>query len=221
MRRTLLATVAVVLVGALVATALAAVGAPPRTAGAGASAPAEAGGPAAADSGPFALAAERAEERRGDGYFEAAADRHRAAAAVRTTKRSFVRRRSGLYDPRMAEQVTRDLADRLDVEEERMRSALASVGRDTLSRGGAGGRRDWGATKRRVLAALADELDRPEGDIASAARNELEVKLSRGVTFGVVTAEGRELALACFDAPDRCDVAALRRTLRLDRRGPR
>jgi hypothetical protein len=121
----------------------------------------------------------------------------------------------------MAEQVVQDLADRLDVEEERMRSALASVGRDTLSRSELADRRRWDVVKREALAELASELGRPVGDVASAARNELEAKLDRGVTFGAVTSAGRALALRCFDAPERCDVPALRRTLRLDRRGPR
>jgi hypothetical protein len=39
------------------------------------------------------------------------------------------------------------------------------------------------------------------------------------VTLGAVTARGRRLALGCYDAPDRCDVAALKGEARFGRSG--
>lgn len=232
MPRALLAIVAVALVGGIAVLAVTSVAPAPRTASSGAPADADAeaaadvdvdvarGGREVATDGPFAMAARQEAERSSDGvgYFEAAADRHRAAQTVRHTKRSYLRRR-GRYGTRVQEQVVRDLADRLDVEEDDMRGALASVGRDTLSLPGVMDQTTWSDRKRRALADLARELGRPVDEVATATRNELEAKLGLGVTFGIITARGRELALRCFDRPRQCDVEALKRETTIRGRG--
>jgi S1-C subfamily serine protease len=220
MRRTLLAIVAVALAFGLAVLAIASEGPAPRAASSGAPTASSRTAHAPPDSGPFAVAAERERSVGGEGYFEAAAARHRAVRAVRHTERASTRRGSRAA-ARVKEQVVRDLADRLDVEEDRMRSALASVGRDTLSLPGVRDRTTWSDRKREAITALARRLGRPVGEVTSAMRNELEAKLGLGVTFGVVTARGRKLALRCFDAPRTCPVGQLRDETRLHRLGGR
>ena len=73
----------------------------------------------------------------------------------------------------------------------------------------------WADRKSELFADLAAELGRPADEVAAAVRAELVAKLDLAVTFGAVSARGRDLALSCFDAPQSCDVAALRREVRL------
>ena len=200
MRRMLLAGVAVALCGVLAVVAAASIGPAPRTAGSGGPGTPVVAPPddRPATSGPFALAAQR--ERR-------------------QTSRPQVRRDGPRYGGRILERVTADLADRLDVDEERLRSALLRA-RDEVG-DDLGPRRRWDARKREALILIGADIGRPAGEIEAAARNELEAKLRFGVTFGAISAAGRDAALACFDRPTRCDVRTLRREMHRRGRGAR
>lgn len=79
---------------------------------------------------------------------------------------------------------------------------------------GAGGAAALPELKRTASADLAAALGKPVDEVLAAVRAELVARLDQGVGIGVVTEKGRELALACFDDPASCDVAALRRELR-------
>jgi hypothetical protein len=79
---------------------------------------------------------------------------------------------------------------------------------------GAGGAAMLPELKRTASADLAAALGQPVDEVLAAVRAELVARLDQGVGIGVVTEKGRELALACFDDPASCDVAALRRELR-------
>lgn len=68
--------------------------------------------------------------------------------------------------------------------------------------------------KRELAEDLATELGKSPDEVITAVRAELAEKLDFAVGIGAVTAEGRRLALACFDEPATCDVAALRREVR-------
>ena len=78
---------------------------------------------------------------------------------------------------------------------------------------------DLVARKRELAEDLAAELGKEPAEVLAAVRAELSAKLDLAVAFGAVTARGKELALACFDAPASCDVAALRREVRFGRHG--
>ena len=73
---------------------------------------------------------------------------------------------------------------------------------------------DFVARKRELAEDLAAELGKEPAEVLVAVRAELEAKLALAVTFGAVTAKGRDLALACFDDPASCDVQALRAEVR-------
>jgi hypothetical protein len=107
-----------------------------------------------------------------------------------------------------------DLAERLGVREARLRAAL----RDVKQRARARGVRLRDATpaqlaalKRQLTRDLAGELGVPRERVVAAVRAELEQALGVAVTFGAITKRGRDMALACFDDPAACDLAAMRR----------
>lgn len=72
---------------------------------------------------------------------------------------------------------------------------------------------DLAARKTELSDALGAELGVPGTKVIEAARAELSDRLGQGVKLGFVTADGRAKALACFDAPNSCDVQALRQAL--------
>ena len=79
---------------------------------------------------------------------------------------------------------------------------------------GAGQATELPELKRTLSEDFAAELGKPAGEVVAAVRAELSQRLDQGVALGVVTEEGRKLALGCFDDPGSCDVAALQRQLR-------
>jgi len=87
------------------------------------------------------------------------------------------------------------------------RPALRALRRDAR-------RGDLAARKQELAEDLGTELGQPPEAALTAVRAELSAKLDLAVTFGAAGARGRELALACFDDPATCDVAALRREVR-------
>jgi hypothetical protein len=110
-------------------------------------------------------------------------------------------------------QVLASLARRLDVTPAQLRAALRTVKRENR-RTTFPPQSEWAALKLKLAEDLGAELDRSPDAVLAAVRAELSAKLDLAVTFGAVTARGRELALACFDDPASCDVAALRGEVR-------
>lgn len=68
---------------------------------------------------------------------------------------------------------------------------------------------DLAKEKELIAGDLATALGKTSEEVLTAARAELELRLGQGVTMGFLSANGRELALGCFDAPATCDVGAL------------
>jgi hypothetical protein len=155
--------------------------------------------PATPQDGPFALAAERGEARR--------LGRHRGGMG------------RGLH----ARLIT-DLAERLDVDDAELRGALRTV-KGRARRDGVNLRTatpaQRAALKQRLAADLAGELGRSTDRVVAAVRAELEEALGVMLTFGAITERGRDVALACYDAPADCDLAALRREVRFRHHGGR
>lgn len=77
---------------------------------------------------------------------------------------------------------------------------------------------DLAAIKQSASASLAAKLGVSQDDLLTGIRAELAARLDQAVMIGFVTERGRELALACFDAPAGCDRAELRREIRHRRR---
>jgi hypothetical protein len=102
----------------------------------------------------------------------------------------------------------RCMADRATCDRAAARPAFRALRRDAR-------RGDLGARKDELAEDLAAELGKTPEQVLTAVRAELVAKLDLGVTFGAVTAKGRDLALACFDEPASCDRAALRREVRM------
>lgn len=73
---------------------------------------------------------------------------------------------------------------------------------------------DLAALKTELSDALGAELGVSGAKVLEAARAELSDRLDQGVKLGFVTADGKAKALACFDAPNACDVKALHQALR-------
>ena len=227
MRRTLLAVAAVALLGGLALMAVSSLGSAPRVAGsAGAQAASGAGGadePVA--SGPFALAAQRAAR---EGQTDATIVSH---VSPDQDERGYVRRwhdhddddREGRrrYARHLFEIAIGGLADRLDVDGTEMRSAVVAARSAALADGDVRDRSTWDERKRAAVRTLARVLDRPAATVESATGNQLEHSLSLAVAFDLLTAKGRDLALACWDVPQRCQVTALRLEILVDRRGAR
>jgi hypothetical protein len=155
MRRTLIIVCAVALCGTLAVVAFAAnapIAEPPR----GPAAPAKVAGPP--DSGPFALAASRAQS-------EASAERHRAARAA------YASHENGDYRPSTAAHGARihlisRIAARLGVGRRTMWRAVADVRRQIAPR-------EWSNARDEALRMLARELDRPLAEVRRAVHGEL------------------------------------------------
>lgn len=73
---------------------------------------------------------------------------------------------------------------------------------------------DLAALKTELSDALGAELGVPGAKVIEAARAELSARLDQGIKFGFLTADGKAKALACFDAPNSCDIKALHQALR-------
>jgi len=144
------------------------------------------------------------------------AELRRAVQAVsRTLPEDEVRRAAD--DGRITE-AERDLLlrcaeDRAGCDRAEVR-ALAERLRGEVERNGLGALGLTGV-KDRGLAALAAELGRSAGDVEAAVQAELEETLDGLVTSGLITDRARDLALACFEAPDGCDLRALEAELPL------
>lgn len=74
----------------------------------------------------------------------------------------------------------------------------------------AAGPPDLAALKERVAARAAEALGVPVETLLTAARAELEQRLGQAAALGFASPRTRELALACFDSPASCDLAALK-----------
>lgn len=99
-------------------------------------------------------------------------------------------------------------ADRVTCDRTTVRAARRALARD--ARPGA-----LAARKQELAEDLGAELGREPASVLTAIRAELVEKLDLAVTLGAVTARGRDLALACFDAPGGCDVEALKAEVRI------
>jgi hypothetical protein len=104
--------------------------------------------------------------------------------------------------------IDRCMADRARCDRAAVRPAFRALRRDAR-------RGDLAARKAELAEDLGAELGKSPEQVLTAVRAELVAKLDLGVAFGAVTAKGRDLALACFDAPASCDRAALRREIRM------
>jgi hypothetical protein len=82
-------------------------------------------------------------------------------------------------------------------------------------------RTDAAGLKAQLIEDLAAELGKQPADVEAAARAELVDLLDKGVSLGLLTDHGRDLALACWDKPNECDRAALRAEIRKHFRGHR
>jgi hypothetical protein len=71
-------------------------------------------------------------------------------------------------------------------------------------------RPDYNAIKTDLATELAQKLGKTPDDVIAAVRAELDARLTQAVTAGWLTQKGHDLALACFDDPNSCDVRALK-----------
>lgn len=73
---------------------------------------------------------------------------------------------------------------------------------------------DRATLKTELATALAAKIGKTPEEVLAAVRAELDERLTRAVAAGWLTQKGHDLALACFDDPAACDVAALRAEVR-------
>jgi hypothetical protein len=78
---------------------------------------------------------------------------------------------------------------------------------------------DAAGLKAQVIDDLAAELGKQPAEVEAAARAELVDLLDKGVSLGLVTEKGRDLALGCWDKPNECDRAALKAEVKKRFRG--
>jgi hypothetical protein len=105
------------------------------------------------------------------------------------------------------------LAQRLDVPPADLRAAIKAVVAEQRAKPHTA----WpptpeqlAALKTELAGSLATKLDKTPDEILTAARAELDARLTQAVAAGWLTQKGHDLALACFDDPASCDVNALR-----------
>jgi hypothetical protein len=127
--------------------------------------------------------------------------------------RDAVRRDRARVRRRLARLVLVSAAERLGVRPAELRRAVRTVAR---ARWGSGrpAREELTRLRDDTAAAVGRELGLGRAEVLRAARAELDFRLIQGTGVGLVSDDGRALALGCFDAPSSCDVAALRRELR-------
>jgi hypothetical protein len=73
---------------------------------------------------------------------------------------------------------------------------------------------DYNAIKSDLATSLAQKLGKTPDEVLTAVRAELDARLTQAVTAGWLTQKGHDLALACFDDPNSCDVRALKAEVR-------
>lgn len=78
---------------------------------------------------------------------------------------------------------------------------------------------DAAGLKAQVIDDLAAELGKQPAEVDAAARAALVDLLDKGVTLGLLSEKGRELALGCWDKPNECDRAALKAEVKKRFRG--
>jgi hypothetical protein len=69
---------------------------------------------------------------------------------------------------------------------------------------------DLVALKAELAQSLATKLGKTPEAVLTAVRAELDQRLTQAVGIGLVTQQAHDLALACFDDPASCDLAAVR-----------
>jgi hypothetical protein len=69
---------------------------------------------------------------------------------------------------------------------------------------------DLVAIKAELAQSLATKLGKTPDAVLTAVRAELDQRLTQAVGIGLVTQQAHDLALACFDDPASCDLAAAR-----------
>lgn len=121
------------------------------------------------ESGPFALAAQRARS-------EASAERHRAARAAYSAHESGEYRPSTAPHGRRIQLIAR-VAERLGIGRRTMWRAVGDVRRQIAPRA-------WSDARDEALRMLARELDRPFAEVERAVRVELRRELSAGAGYG-------------------------------------
>jgi hypothetical protein len=66
------------------------------------------------------------------------------------------------------------------------------------------------ALKAELAQSLATKLGKTPEAVLTAVRAELDQRLTQAVGIGLVAQQAHDLALACFDDPASCDLAAVR-----------
>jgi hypothetical protein len=92
------------------------------------------------------------------------------------------------------------------------RSAIRALKRDITPT-------SWDELQEELLVDLARHVGQRVRKVRAAVRDELEAQLTVAQTFGVMSDHGRHLVLTCFDVPNHCNIAGLRREVRLGRDG--
>ena len=78
---------------------------------------------------------------------------------------------------------------------------------------------DAAGLKAQVIDDLAAELGKQPAEVEAAARAELVELLDKGISLGLLSEKGRDLALGCWDKPNECDRAALKAEVKKRFRG--
>lgn len=78
---------------------------------------------------------------------------------------------------------------------------------------------DYNAIKADLAASLAQSLGKTPDEVIAAVRAELDARVTQAVTAGWLTQKGHDLALACFDDPNSCDIKALKGEFRFPGHG--
>ncbi|HET6508496.1 MAG TPA: hypothetical protein VFG42_17015 [Baekduia sp.] len=102
------------------------------------------------------------------------------------------------------------VARRLDVSPADLRAAITTVAAQQRGQGTT----DLAAKKTAWIDGLATQLHKTPAEVTTAVRAELDAQLTQAVAKGWITAQGRTIALGCFDNPAGCDLAALRAQVR-------
>ena len=120
-------------------------------------------------------------------YFTAAGLTRQDRRALRACRRSHRRHRAARHDRRCDAPAAKAAFEKLRAHEP-----------------------DLAAIKQDASAALATRLGVDQAKLLEAFRAEAALRLDQAVKLGFVSDTGRSIALACFDTPAECDLAALR-----------
>jgi len=102
------------------------------------------------------------------------------------------------------------LAQRLSVEPAALRTAVKAVVREQRAKKHHKAKPDLAALKTELATSLATKLGKTPDEVLTAVRAELDARLTQAVQAGWLTQKGHDLALACFDDPNACDMKALK-----------